>query len=288
VDIHKEVYPGIFLIRPGVAVPPGWDLPNIYLMGRNKLTLVDAGFPAERTLEMILEAVGERTLERIIITHGHRDHFGVASQLRQQKGCEILCHPSDFPLLEGRFAGFAPDRALAEGDIFSVEGMELNVIKTPGHSPGHICLWMAKERILISGDLVVGSGTSLVGPPDGNMKDYMDSLEKVRKLNPALILPGHGPVVENSMAKIDELIEHRQLREINIAKVLSTGPKTIMEILNAVYLGLIHPGLHGAAICTIMGHLEKLLAEKKIAFEPEEAPPEKRTYRLTVPTPLPF
>jgi ribonuclease/clavin/mitogillin len=288
VDSSLTPHPGIILLSPPVQTPPGWDRPNLYLIGARDLILIDAGFPAEPNLAMILEAIGDRSLKSILLTHGHRDHIGAAAEIREAKGAEILCHEADFPLIEGRFAGLMPDRAISERETFSADEFELEAIETPGHSPGHLCFWMKKERILISGDLVVGAGTTLVGPPDGNMKAYMDSLEKVRNLRPALILPGHGPVVQDPNSKINELIEHRQLREIQIAKVLETGPKNLADLLNAIYIGLIHPGLHGAAVCTILGHLEKLIEENKVASEPENAPPEKRTYRLTVPTLLPF
>ncbi len=281
-------HPGIILLSPPVQTPPGWDRPNIYLIGERDLILVDAGFPAEPNLSMILEAMGDRSLKSILITHGHRDHIGAAAQVREAKGSEILCHELEFSVIEGRYAGLMPDRTISEHETFFVDGFELEAIETPGHSPGHLCFWIKKERILISGDLVVGAGTTLVGPPDGNMKAYMDSLEKVRNLRPAIILPGHGPVVRDPIAKIDELIEHRQLREIQIAKVLETGPKNLPEMLNEIYIGLIHPGLHGAAVCTILGHLEKLVAENKVISEPENAPPEKRTYHLAISTPLPF
>ncbi len=281
-------YPGIVLLRPSVTPPPGWDIPNMYLVGDDGLTLIDAGFLGDPTISMILDAVGDRNLERILVTHGHRDHIGSAAALREAKGCEILCHELDFPLVEGRYGGLAPDGAIREHDRFRAGDFTIEVIETPGHSPGHVCFWIEKEGILLSGDLVVGSGTSLVGPPDGNMKKYMESLERVKGLNHSLILPGHGPVVKDTAAKMKELIEHRQLREINIAKVLSTGPKSLTEMLNAMYLGLIHPGLHGAAICTILGHLEKLIEEEKVDFEPRDAPAEKRRYRLAVKEPLPF
>lgn len=287
-DIKASPFPGIVLIRPPVIPPPGWDRPNLYLIGEDDLTLIDAGFIGEPTLSLIMEEIRDRRLERILVTHGHRDHIGSAAAIREATGCEILCHTLDFPLVEGRYGGLAPDRAFQEGDMFKTGRFELEVIETPGHSPGHVCFWIAGQGILISGDLVVGSGTTLVGPPDGNMKAYMNSLEKVRGMKPSLILPGHGPVVEDPAAKIEELIEHRLLREITIAKTLSSGPKTLADMLNAIYLGLIHPGLHGAAVCTILGHLEKLIEEKKVDCEPVSVPPEKRVYRLTVTTPLPF
>jgi len=285
---QEKVYPGIILVRPPVKPPPGWDIPNLYLIGDENLTLIDAGYMGEPTTSMILEALGDRKLERILITHGHRDHMGTAEQMREAKGCEVLCHEADFPLIEGRYGGLAPNRAVSEGEKFKAGSFEIEVIETPGHSPGHLCFWIKKQRILLSGDLVVGSGTTLVGPPDGNMRLYMDSLRKVRKLDPALILPGHGPVVKDPIAKIDELIEHRLLREITIAKALATGPKTLKDLLNAIYLGLIHPGLHGAAVCTIMGHLEKMIEESNVDFEPKDAPLDKATYRLMSKDPLPF
>jgi endoribonuclease LACTB2 len=164
----------------------------------------------------------------------------------------------------------------------------VRVVETPGHSPGHIALWIESDGSLFTGDLVTGAGSSLVGPPEGDMTAYMQSLDKVLALPARRLLPGHGPVVAEPQKRIRELIFHRQLRELQIGKLLESGPQTLARMVETAYGGLIHPGLNGAATLTLLAHLDKLAREGKVGFRPPEAAAGERNYFLTVAAPLPY
>lgn len=280
--------PDILLLRPQTPAPPGWEVPNLYLIGREQLSLVDAGYMSPRAVDDLLAAAQGRPLGQIILTHGHTDHAGAAAALRERTGCRILCHPADRVTLGRRFPELEVDQEVREGDVIAAEDKRLQVIDTPGHAPGHIALWVEAEGTLFTGDLVTGAGSTFVGPPEGDMVAYMRSLEKVLALPAKRLLPGHGPLVAEPQKRIRELITHRQLRELQIGKILEKGPHTLGEMVETAYGGLIHPGLKGAATITLLAHLDKLAAEGKVGFQSSGAKPHERSYFLTAPTPLPY
>jgi len=280
--------PEILLFRPPVPPPPGWEVPNLYLLGRQEVILVDAGYAYAQAADDLLAAAAGRPIVRIVLTHGHTDHAGAAAALKQRTGCRIVCHPRDRATLRRRFPELEVDQEVREGDVIAAEDKRLQVIDTPGHAPGHIALWIEEEGTLFTGDLVTGAGSTFVGPPEGDMVAYMQSLDKVLALPAKRLLPGHGPLVAEPQKRIQELITHRQLRELQIGKILEKGPHTLGEMVETAYGGLIHPGLKGAAFITLLAHLDKLAAEAKVGFQPSGAKPHERSYFLTVPTPLPY
>jgi glyoxylase-like metal-dependent hydrolase (beta-lactamase superfamily II) len=155
-------------------------------------------------------------------------------------------------------AGYAPDRALRDGDTVSLSGVTLTAIETPGHAANHLCFAFPQENALFSGDHVMAWSTSVVAPPDGSMTDYMASLEKLRPRTETVFWPGHGgPVVEPSRY-LRALIGHRRQREAAIVQRLERGAATIPQIVEAAYVGL-DPKLIGAASLSTLAHLEDLM-----------------------------
>lgn len=280
--------PDIWLMRPQTPAPAGWEVPNLYLLGQKELTLVDAGYPGDSMAEEILAAAHGRPLRQVLLTHGHLDHAGAVPWLKEKTGCTVLCHRLDGERLAKRLQEAQVDGWFQEGEVIEAESKHLRVLETPGHSPGHVAFWIEEEGTLFTGDLVTGAGSTFIGPPEGNMLAYMHSLEKVLALPAKRLLPGHGPLVADPQARIRELIAHRQLRELQIGKILEQGPRTLAQMVETAYGGLIHPGLKGAATITLLAHLDKLVAEGKVGFQPQPAPPQERTYFLTVSTPLPY
>jgi glyoxylase-like metal-dependent hydrolase (beta-lactamase superfamily II) len=280
--------PDILLLRSEHPAPPGWEVANLYLLGQSELTLVDAGYPHPQAAGEVLAVIAGRPLGKIILTHGHTDHAGAAAELRRKTGAKILCHPRELGTVQRRFRNLAVDQEVKEGDLIPAEGRSVRVVETPGHSPGHIALWIEDDGTLFTGDLVTGAGSTFVGPPEGDMTAYMHSLDKVLALPARRLLPGHGPLVAEPQQRIRELITHRQLRELQIGKILEPGPHTLAEMVEQAYAGLIHPGLYGAATMTLLAHLDKLVREGKVGFRPPAAAAGQRTYFLSVPKPLPY
>jgi glyoxylase-like metal-dependent hydrolase (beta-lactamase superfamily II) len=284
VSLTETIIPGIKKITPEQEKGSAWEPPNIYLVGADQLTLIDAGYDRETDVRFILDAVGEARLERIVLTHGHIDHAGGAWAAREATGAEVCAHPADASNIERRFPGNKVDRLVEEGEKLNAGSFTLEVIHTPGHAPGHIALYIESEGVLFPGDLVTGEGSTLVAPPEGNIKAYMESLRRVRKMPMKMLLPGHGPVREDPDIRIAELIEHRELREICIYKCLADAevPLNLKALVKVMYLGLIHPALEMAAAGTAWAHLEKMIEDGNVTAGPEgEQNPFAKTFSLT-------
>lgn len=267
----ETLIPGLRRLLPEPDRGP-WQAPALYLLGDDRLTLIDAGYDSPEGIERINTAIGGVSLERVLLTHVHIDHAGGAWALRERTGAQVWAHRDEAPALERRFPGRRIDRWIEPGETIIAGDFTLEALLTPGHAAGHLCFFDRGRGVLFSGDLVTGAGSSLIVPPEGNLTAYMDSLRRVRELPVTLLLPGHGPERRDPAARIDELIEHRKLRELCLAGCLwRGGPMTLSELTRAMYYGLIHPHLEGVAAGTASAHLEKLIAEGKVESN-EEGP----------------
>jgi glyoxylase-like metal-dependent hydrolase (beta-lactamase superfamily II) len=151
---------------------------------------------------------------------------------------------------------FIEDREIIE--LSGAPGIKLRAMHTPGHARGHLCFYEERTGTLISGDNIVGLGSVLIDPPEGNMRDYLDSLERMRALpNLSVIFGGHGPAIGNPYAKLDDYISHRLERERNILRAVREGATTPKDIVARVYTD-VSPKAHAMAERAVMAHLEKL------------------------------
>ena len=252
---------------------------NCYLIYTSKSVLViDPGSPYEDEQQQLAAAVDAlvaegRSVAMILLTHLHPDHIGGVTALRAHLGNDVGVAAHKLTA-GGLPEGIHADVLLEDDEIIELEGdprLVLRVMHTPGHARGHLCLYESATGTLISGDNIVGLGSVLIDPPEGNMRDYLHSLERMRALpNLSVIFGGHGPAVANAYAKIDEYISHRLDREQKILQAIRDGATTPKEIVARVYTD-VHPKALPMAERAVLAHLEKLETDASVTRTPEGA-----------------
>lgn len=211
-------------------------------------------------VDAILSAIGNARLAAILCTHTHRDHSPAAAPLQAATGapiigCAALSLVDDGPRADSAFdVDYAPDRVLADGDRIGGDGWTLEAVATPGHTSNHLCFALVETRALFTGDHVMKWSTSVVSPPDGNMADYMASLERLHGRDDRVYYPAHGPAVHNPRQLVRGMLGHRRQRERQILEQLAKGPRRIPDFVAAMYKGL-DPRLTGAAGRSVLAHL---------------------------------
>jgi len=237
----------------------------VYIVGEGEVAVVDPGPADPAHLDALLAAIPGERIARVVVTHSHRDHAAGAALLKRLTGARII--GARAPVAAGDAAGradasqavdYAPDEALEDGARVAGRGFTLEAVATPGHAANHLCFALIEENALFSGDHVMAWSTSAVAPPDGSMRDYLASLEKVARRSEAIYWPGHGgPVRGDPQRYVRALISHRRQREAAILARLETGETTVAEIVARVYPGLA-PTLVGAASLSTLAHLQDL------------------------------
>ena len=283
-----EVAPGV---RALVANNPGpftFKGTVSYIIGREKVAIVDPGPDDAAHIASLLDAVRGETVTGIFVTHTHRDHSPAVPKIKAATGATVYAegpHRPARPLHIGETnrldasadLDFRPDVALADGEIVSGDGWTLEALTTPGHTANHMAYALKEADLIFSGDHVMAWSTSIVAPPDGAMSDYMASLAKLARRSEPLYLPGHGGPVREAPRFVQSYIRHRQGREASILRRLSKGAADIPTLVRAIYIG-IDTRLVGAAALSVLAHLEDLVARGVVATE--GMPSIGGTYRL--------
>ncbi len=256
--ILEPLEPGIARLLAHNPSPFTYFGTQTYFVGERELVVIDPGPDLPDHVEAITAAIGGRRLVAIACTHTHRDHSPAARALKVATGAPIIgCAPLSLdsvgPRADASFDfDYFPDRVLADGETIEVDGRMLVAVATPGHTSNHLCF--AYGDALFTGDHVMGWSTTVVVPPDGDMGDYMLSLEKLRQREDRLYYPAHGPAVTNPRQLVRGMIGHRMQRERQVLKRLDAGDRTITEIVAAAYPGL-DPRLVPAAGGSVLAHL---------------------------------
>lgn len=244
---------------------------NSYLIGESRLSLIDPGPRDSAQLQSFLEAIGDRKLEYILATHTHGDHSPGAADLQRATGAELVGLPA--PEHGYNDMSFMPGREWRHGDLLDCGEYTIRMLHTPGHVSNHFCYLLCEEQLLFTGDHVLQGTTSVILPPDGNMSDYLDSLNELQQVPLRYLAPGHGNLIHDPHAEINKLIEHRMRRESKIERGLAgIGSCTLEELVVVVYDD-VDESMHRWACRTMLAHLEKLEREGRARREGEQWSP---------------
>lgn len=256
--IPEPLEPGITRLLAPNPSPFTFTGTNSFLVGSSALAVIDPGPDDPRHVEALLGAIAGRPVTAILCTHTHRDHRPASRPLAAVTGAPIVgCAPLALAGtgLEAGFDGdYAPDRVLEDGEALEVDGRRLVAVATPGHTSNHLCFADPASGALFTGDHVMGWSTTVVIPPDGDMADYMASLDKLRARDDRIYFPAHGPAVTNPAQLVRGLIGHRLQRERQILRLVAERPSTVPEIVASAYPGL-DPRLTGGAGASVLAHL---------------------------------
>ena len=260
--VAVELGPGVRRLvapNPGLMTGPGT---NTYLVGESAVAVIDPG-PA---IEVHIDAIREEApgpIRWILVTHTHPDHSPAAMQLAQHIDATLI----GIAAPEGRVQDhtFRPDRVAIEGDTLDTEEFQLQFVQTPGHASNHVCYRLASLGWLFTGDHIMNGSTVVIDPPDGDMKHYLESLARLRDLDLAALAPGHGHLIDDPMAIVDALIEHRLGREARAVAALEENPGLTLEALTPHVYREVDPKLHRLASRSLLAHLLKLEVEGRAA-----------------------
>lgn len=276
------------LIRRVIARNPGsftFTGTGVYIIGHGNVAVIDPGPELEEHFEAIKQAVSGETISHVLVTHSHMDHSPLAAPLARWAGCQVYAKgpaiptESDVRLEAGDDLKFKPDETIGDNWICSGDGWTIEAIETPGHTSNHLCYALREENALFSGDHIMGWSTSVVSPPDGNMRDYINSLRKVQQRGFEVIYPSHGaPIEDNTDDFIEAYIEHRLCRENAIVKAFSNGHTYIPDVVRHVYTD-IDKRLHPAACHSVFGHVIDLV-EREVLITNDPKPMINSVYSL--------
>ncbi|MGQ0533565.1 MAG: MBL fold metallo-hydrolase [Caulobacteraceae bacterium] len=257
------------LIRRLVANNPGpftYKGTGVYIVGHGEVAIIDPGPDNVEHIDAIMRAIDGARVTHILVTHRHMDHSPAAHPLAERTGAKVYAStippkPSEcdeIRLEAGDDHYFTPDLNVEDGDRFRGPGWTIEAVFTPGHTANHMAYALIEENALFPGDHIMGWSTTVIGPPDGDMTDYIESLEKVRDRGFETLWPTHGPPVRNAPAFVQAFIDHRREREAQIVAQMQAGKRFIKDIVPVIYAD-VDKRLHPAARHSVLAHIIRLV-----------------------------
>lgn len=261
-----EIAPGIHNVITEPA--PAAGVTNTYLIvGAGGAVWVDTGWDREGEARARIDywrKVGSPPVKGIVVTHRHPPHWGNAPALQRVTGAPIIATAAEKGAIEERMAGARVGRVVQDGETLGLGSLTIEFVHAPGHTYGSLAVFMREGRALFAGDNVMGTGTSVVNPGEGEIALFLQTMGKFIRYDPAVIYPGQGPAITNPRAKLEELIRHRREREAQIVGLLEQGPRSVPDLFRLIYSGL-DERLGHLARNQIQSHLVKLENEGRVS-----------------------
>lgn len=272
--VPQQVSP---LIRRLVANNPGpftYKGTGVYLVGHGDVAVIDPGPDTPEHLNILMRALDGERVTHIFVTHRHMDHSPAAHPLAERTGAKVYAStippkPSECDevrLEAGDDNLFQPDINVKDGERFRGPGWTIEAVATPGHTTNHTAYALIEENALFPGDHIMGWSTTVIGPPDGDMTDYLNSLEKVRDRNFTTLWPTHGPPIRNVRPFVQAFIDHRLEREAQVLEQLAAGKRQIKDMVSVIYAD-VDKRLHPAACHSVLAHIIRLVELGRVACE---------------------
>ncbi len=227
---------------------------NTYLIGKEEITVLDPGPAMDSHIDALTSAEGK--IKQIVVTHTHPDHSPGVRLLQER--LDVPAYGMLTETSKGQDRSFKPDKILKDGDVFEETEFTLKVVHTPGHASNHLCYILEEEEFIFTGDHIMNGSTVVIGPPDGNMKQYLDSLEKLKQFKLSKIAPGHGEVLDSPHEVTEWIINHRLQREEKVASALKEATKGNPESLVSRVYDDVDSSLFPIAKASLLAHLIKL------------------------------
>ena len=246
---------------------------NSYLIGSQHLALVDPGPADSQHLNALLHILAGRALGWIFVTHTHGDHSPGTVLLQRHTGAQIvgLSAPAGSAHQDHTFK---PGRIFQDGETIDCGEFRMRLVHTPGHVSNHFCYLLEEEKMLFTGDHILEGTTPVILPPDGNMRDYLDSLAKLKTIPLDSLAPGHGRLMDSPQSVIDTLIRHRLRREqktlTGLMELTSAAGAISLETLALRVYDDVPAHLLPWAQCTLLAHLLKLEDEGRVTRKGEQ------------------
>lgn len=274
----ETVAPGLRRITAPNPSPFTFRGTNTYVVGTGEVAVVDPGPAIPEHIDALLSELQGESVSHVLVTHTHSDHSPACALLQSRvKAPTYAAGPHGMSLREqglssdeGGDFDFQPDIVLSDGEILQGQDWKLECVFAPGHTSNHVCFAEPQQGYLLSGDHVMGWSTSIVSPPDGNMGDYMRSLDRLLVRDDQVYWPGHGGPVRHPLTMVNAFIAHRKAREQQVLEYLAATPATLAEMVPVIYREL-DPRLFPAAERSLLACVLYLLEQQQIVVETDSA-----------------